>query len=117
MKKLFWFVWLFSLVICISHYLYALHNNFDIKLIKIEHFFYLNILCLSAISMSNLKYGKSLLFLLCCLSLGWLFDLPEMTKISALEACAEGKCQVAEELGYVKINDDKIEYVKDNITK
>ena len=27
--------------------------------------------------MSNLKYGKSLLFLLCCLSLGWLFDLPE----------------------------------------
>lgn len=115
MKRLFWIVWLFSLVFCVAHYLYALNHNFDTELINIEHTFYLNVICMSAISMSNLKYGKILLFLFFCLNLGCLYALPEMEKISVLKDCAEGRCQLAEKLGYIKISDGKIEYLKDNI--
>lgn len=41
--------------------------------------------------------------------------LPEMQTIMILDDCNEGRCQAAEEMGLVKIHDNKIEYIDDKI--
>ena len=115
MKKLFWYIWSFFLLLIIGHYVYALNNSNSIEIVNTEHKFYLCVLGLSAISLTNLKYGKALIYFILFFMAHCLAALPEMQTIMILGDCNEGRCQAAEEMGLVKIHDNKIEYIDDKI--
>ena len=61
--------------------------------------------------MSNIRKGKIFLFLLGILGLSHIYLIPEFEKITALESCAEGKCEQAVKMGIVKIENNNIIYI------
>ena len=83
----------------------------DDKFVYIEWLFYANLLILLVISMSNIRKGKSFLFLLGLLGLSHIYFIPEYEEITALQSCAEGKCEQAVKMGVVKIDNDNIIYI------
>lgn len=86
-----------------------MYNNNDF--VYIEWLFYANLLFLLIISMSNIRKGKIFLFLLGILGLSHIYLIPEFEKITALESCAEGKCEQAVKMGIVKIENNNIIYI------
>ena len=111
MKKFFGYLWVMFLTICAAHYIYAVFNFENIRIINIEHIFYLSLLGLAAISMSNLHKGKAFLYLICLLTLSHIYFLPEFEEIIALESCNEGKCEPALKMGIVKIENGRTAYI------
>ncbi|MBQ8481969.1 MAG: hypothetical protein IJ532_05495 [Alphaproteobacteria bacterium] len=111
MRKTFWFLWGVCATFCVMHYVYMVFITDNLKIINIEHWFYISLILLSATSMLNIKKGKVLLFFLCFLSLSHIYFIPEFEEITALESCNEGKCEQALKIGIVKIDNDRIIYV------
>lgn len=114
MRKVFWSIWSLFAVFCILHYVYAFFYADDLKIINIEHLFYISLLLLSAISMLKITKAKVLLFFLCFLTLSHIYFLPEFEEITALESCNEGKCAQALKMGIVKIENDVVVYIPKN---
>lgn len=111
MRKTFWLLWCLFASFCVLHYVYMFFNNDNLKIINIEHLFYISLLLLSAISMLKITKGKILLFFLCCLSLSHIYFIPEFEEITALENCSEGKCEQAIKMGIIKIENDVVVYI------
>ncbi len=90
-----------------------MYNN-DPQLTYTINVFCINLLFLLVISMSSIGKGKKFLFLLAALGLSRIHNIPEYEKITALESCAEGKCETAIEMGIVKIDNNRIVYISQN---
>ncbi|MBO7097353.1 MAG: hypothetical protein J6W11_01790 [Alphaproteobacteria bacterium] len=90
----------------------------DNKFVYIEWLLYANLLLLLVISMSNIRKGKVCLFLLGVLGLSHIYFIPEYEEITALQSCAEGKCEQAVKMEIVKIDNGNIIYIskRDNST-
>ena len=89
-------------------------NYDDLRIINIEHIFYLCVLFLSAVSILNFSIGKNFLYLICFLFLSHIYLIPEMEEITILESCNEGKCEQAINQGMVKIDNHTIIYIPKN---
>ena len=111
MKKIFWFLWWLFLAFCVMHYVYICFNADNLRIINIEHLFYISLLLLSAVSMLKITKGKVLLFFLCFLALSHMYSIPEFEEITALKSCNEGKCEQAVKMGIVKIANNRIIYI------
>jgi len=114
-------VWIF-LCLFIPYMLHQLPSIIqmykDDKFVYIEWLFYANLLILLVISMSNIRKGKAFVFLLGLLGLSHIYFIPEYEEITALQSCAEGKCEQAVKMGIIKIDKDNITYIskRDNGT-
>ena len=111
MKKVFFICCSTCSAAYILHYMYAFFNSNTPTIINIEHSFYILLALLSAISMLNIFKGKTLLYFLCIMCLSCLYGLPEFEEITALESCYDGQCEPAENMGIVKIDNGKINYI------
>ncbi len=89
-----------------------MYNN-DLELTSNINLFCINLLFLPVVSMSSIGKGKKILFLLVVLGLSHIHNIPEFEKITALESCAEGKCEQAIKMGVVKI-DNNVIYIPKN---
>ncbi|MBR1648833.1 MAG: hypothetical protein IJ689_04465 [Alphaproteobacteria bacterium] len=117
MKKVFWFLWVLFFIADIVHYVYTALKYNDLYVADVEHIFYTAVLGLAAISMSEIKKGKIILYFLCFLLLGTIDFLPEFEQITALDSCAEGKCEVARNMGIIKTQNNVTECVPQSINK
>ena len=93
-QKLWWITWGMCLILCLANYGYMLLSAENTQLINIEHKFYVFMLMMAAVSLAPLKSGKFVLWFILFCGLATIYNLPELQKITALEACAEGKCPV-----------------------
>lgn len=91
--------------------------NYDSELTHTVNLFCINLLFLLIVSMFNIGKGKIFLFLLLILGLSRIHNIPEYEKITALESCAEGKCEQAIEMGIVRIDNNRIIYIQKNDNK
>ena len=60
---------------------------------------------MAAVSMAHIKLGKILLWFVLFCSLSSIYNLPEFQKITELEACAEGKCDMIKEINIDTMKD------------
>ena len=86
-----------------------IQNNTELAHIK--YIFCANLFFLFVISMSCIRKGKAFLFLLGVLGLSHIYFIPEYEEITALQSCAEGKCEQAVRMGMIKIDNNNIIYI------
>lgn len=111
MKKIFWIIWIITAIAFALHYASVIFHYNDLKIMNIEHQFYLILLCLAVISMLNIRKGKVFLFLGAFSFLSCVYLLPELDEINALNDCYDGNCTYALKMNIVKIENDRFVYI------
>ena len=97
-QKIWWLLWTIFFITCLLSYIYMIFTKENLYIINIEYKFYLSVLGMAAVSMAPIKFGKILLWFVLFCSLSSIYNLPEFQKITELEACAEGKCNMMKEI-------------------
>ena len=85
-------------------------NINDMRIVNIEYTFYAYLLLLSAVSMMNIKYGQVFFYFIAVLLLSHIYVIPELEETIALESCNEGKCEQAQQIGVVNIENNEVVY-------
>ena len=110
-QKIWWFSWGIFFIFCILSYIYMLFSARNTQIVNIEYKVYFFILFMAAVSLSPIKFGKTLIWFILFCGLATIYNLPEFQKITELEICAEGKCQMMKNVDIVTPMNEETKYI------
>ncbi len=93
-QKIWWSLWGIFFITWLLSYIYMFFTKENLQIVNIEYKVYWSVLMMAAVSMAPIKYGKILLWFVLFCNLATIYNLPEFRKITELETCAEGKCNM-----------------------
>ena len=112
-QKIWWFSWGIFFIFCTLSYVYMLFSAKNVLIVNIEYKFYFFILFMAAVSLSPIKFGKTLIWFILFCGLATIYNLPEFQKIMELEICTKGKCQTTKNVDITTpMNDETKDILK-----